>query len=1514
MSLHRIAKAAAVLLLLASPTTAEPTGEQVVLGDVTFHRDGSVTVIHASDGSVIHYDSFDIFAHETVQFIQPGEQARVLNRVTNDAIDIDGTLLANGIVYLVSPVGVFIGGEAVVDAAGLVAAAGHISNEDFLAGVDRFELTGPVENASSEVRGDSVALLGTHVGNPGEIRAPEGTIALVAGDRVVLARLDGRVHVEVDGGPGEAGSTGVRQAGLVDAGGGQAILAAGDHYSLAINHEGVTRGADVRLQGGDAGVVLVQGELDASSRQGEGGAISVTGDRVALLGARLDASGASGGGDIRVGGDVRGEGDLPTARRVFVDAASELVADATAAGDGGSVVVWAGEAAAMDGAISARGGAAGGAGGFAEISSLGFLDADGEVDLGADAGEAGTLLFDPQDIVIMGGTADGSDDPDPDDDVLNDGTLGRVLFGDASDLPEPFLIFESEIEQTDANLRLEARNSISVSGAFDHEVAGEGPGVVVVTPGRSLAMETRNDTDDELGSAFTPGVDLGTLAWRTTGGNFTIVTGGTGATADIAVGDVSTAGGSVQLTATNGSVGAGDIDASGADGTGAANGTASGGVGVRVFGAGSIAVGDIAATGGDAAPGGSGNGGEGGAVRLTTDDGDLAVGAIDASGGDAGLATGSAGEAGAVALAAGLVSATSTGSITLNGALRAEDGTGTPGPFDSFGVSLEARDAVEFVGVTGPHITTTEALTLRGDTVGAVTPIEVAGDGTLDKALSVRTTDLAQVDVTTPGFFGFDMIADGNDADLHVTQVAEKAGGNGVTIDIVGAPGENTIQRIDTTQIDADDADTVGTRVDVAYQLLDDLTGDDDVDLQAVVASGAITAGGGVAILVEDDLVLEDGAIAIHEVLDPAAPMADDAGTGIAGLLQIGADDDIDGDGAILAGGSGTAIDMDPDGAGTTSQVLLVAGSGIGAPGAPIVMENADELGAGTRASGGVHVHHTAGGDLALAPLPFDPTNPRFAPFQLRDAIVVADAATGDIDVRNDAGDMIVRGNVRAAGDGTTGGGSIALGVTDADAVIRFRTSGGNVVDASGDVTLDGDVEIGTNAAFAAGGDIDFTGAIDTDSELLVPRDVAIESDGVVRFGGDVGGQRPLRTLAVAGAVELAQDTTLRTVFETRLADVDAAADDAAALTVIAGSTVVGGNLGANRRLRGVSIDSDRIVFDAAGDQTVEAGADGIALDPAGLPAVQPRSNIGKLGGDLDLETTGTLDVGANNKLTVDGTARLAGATVIVGDVSAQAIEVQSGDFQIRTRDSGPFQLPGGDIATDGGTDLIADTISTTSAPVPIGGGNTPQFATVSGAVDGAGAGSARVLRLDAPVESADLVNASNPTSPVFFDLGLPILDPDHETPEPPPVVELEEVRPGDEAAGVSARAPDADAVLAFLRCAEEQGPGSARACAPAPGSPLDSERGDEIAQRHARLFGASAEAQAARRLLAGDPDATGRGTVLRDLVALLAQIRLLGIDAEGYARVRDRLLDDAGAGRERLQADIRSQARGIPL
>ena len=66
---------------LVSDVIAGPEGAQVVNGQVSIQQSGSNTAITASDKAIINYSSFNIAQPETVQFIQPGSSASVLNRI-----------------------------------------------------------------------------------------------------------------------------------------------------------------------------------------------------------------------------------------------------------------------------------------------------------------------------------------------------------------------------------------------------------------------------------------------------------------------------------------------------------------------------------------------------------------------------------------------------------------------------------------------------------------------------------------------------------------------------------------------------------------------------------------------------------------------------------------------------------------------------------------------------------------------------------------------------------------------------------------------------------------------------------------------------------------------------------------------------------------------------------------------------------------------------------------------------------------------------------------------------------------------------------------------------------------------------------------------------------------------------------------------------------------------------------------------------------------------------------------
>jgi len=292
--------------------------------------------------------------------------------------------------------------------------------------------------------GGSVTLLGEAVSNEGVIVANLGHVNLVSGREAVVSfgpeKLIGvQVTKEV-----LENSQGLRAAvensGRIEAAGGQVILTGEVSRNLfdhAVNNSGIVRAkraehrAGVIRLFGSGSSVLNTGTLDTSSEvsgesggrielvsdestvisensliladseQGEGGSITVLGERIALLDdTALSASGSEGGGEIRVGAPQDAELEHPTADRIFVGSDVTLSANATLSGDGGTVSVTADSTVQFSGTVSAMGGSASGDGGTIKISAAESLSYDGIVDASAVNGEAGALLLESSNITI----------------------------------------------------------------------------------------------------------------------------------------------------------------------------------------------------------------------------------------------------------------------------------------------------------------------------------------------------------------------------------------------------------------------------------------------------------------------------------------------------------------------------------------------------------------------------------------------------------------------------------------------------------------------------------------------------------------------------------------------------------------------------------------------------------------------------------------------------------------------------------------------------------------------------------------------------------------------------------------------------------------------------------------------------------------------------------------------------------------------------------------------------------
>lgn len=401
------AAVAAGLVAMAATSTviAGPEGQQVVVGNVTFTRQGNMWVITASNGAIINYASFDILPYETVRFIQPNQLSTVLNRINSAApTRIDGRLEANGNVFFVNPAGVIFGAGATVNVGGLYAAAGHISNEDFTAGNMRFTgLQGRVEN-NGNIAANAVAMVGREAANHGTIVAQGGSVVMAAGEEVFIGRSGSHVFTQIQGAGSTQNGAAVQNTGQIKSAGGQVLMSAGDADGMAIFNSGLIQATTITLEGQGRGDVIVGGTLDATNTAGRGGDITLTGQNVGLFGATVDASGSAGGGTVRIGGDAGGQGDLRRSEHVFVDRGSVVRADAYDVGEGGRITFWGDNAMRLAGAVSARGGMHGGDGGLIETSG-GYIAVVATPELGARSAGAhgGTWIIDPNNITIVAG-------------------------------------------------------------------------------------------------------------------------------------------------------------------------------------------------------------------------------------------------------------------------------------------------------------------------------------------------------------------------------------------------------------------------------------------------------------------------------------------------------------------------------------------------------------------------------------------------------------------------------------------------------------------------------------------------------------------------------------------------------------------------------------------------------------------------------------------------------------------------------------------------------------------------------------------------------------------------------------------------------------------------------------------------------------------------------------------------------------------------------------------------------
>ncbi|GBO52301.1 hypothetical protein APA_5391 [Pseudanabaena sp. lw0831] len=398
-----------------------PTGAGTVNGNNLYHSFGEFNV--PQSGVIFNTGN---------SAVNGADVRNIINRVTGDNPSaILGTLesrqaFPNANLYLMNPNGIVFGQNARLDIGGSFHATTGtaLGFDSGTFNVDRNSLSFPngdpktirfaiaqpaglINQGNLAVdAGKSITFTGGSIINTGTLTAPSGNVALtsVAGNSLVELRSpDAVLGLQVTNNAIPTNWNGkitelpklaelltgkVPEANqvVVKADGSLALVATPAATDIAVTN----------------GMAIVSGRVDVSSPASKAGNVGIFGEKVGLVNAQIDASGALGGGTVLIGGNFQGNGIAPNALRTFVSANSKIDVSALLRGNAGTAIVWSDLNTRFLGSIIAKGGTLSGDGGLVEVSGKQNLDFRGTVNTFAPKGKIGTLLLDPTDINIIG--------------------------------------------------------------------------------------------------------------------------------------------------------------------------------------------------------------------------------------------------------------------------------------------------------------------------------------------------------------------------------------------------------------------------------------------------------------------------------------------------------------------------------------------------------------------------------------------------------------------------------------------------------------------------------------------------------------------------------------------------------------------------------------------------------------------------------------------------------------------------------------------------------------------------------------------------------------------------------------------------------------------------------------------------------------------------------------------------------------------------------------------------------
>jgi filamentous hemagglutinin family protein len=304
------------------------------------------------------FEKFGLSQEEIANFLAKPEIQNILGRVVGgDPSVINGLIQVSGSnanLFLFNPAGIVFGNGASLNVPGdFVATTANgirfgdgwfnaIGNNDYanlIGNPSAFAFTigqpGSIINTGDlkVADGRSLVLTAGTIVNTGKLSAPSGQliVAAVPGTNLVRITQPGNLlSLEI---PVTPGSSQPQQWTLPVASIPELLTGSdvGQGAALRVNAEGKTElvsGVEIPTKNGTA---IVSGKLDVPGTQPgkTGGTVQISGDKVGLVGANINASGSNGGGTVLVGGDYKGQGTVPNAADTYVSKDSAIAVDAT---------------------------------------------------------------------------------------------------------------------------------------------------------------------------------------------------------------------------------------------------------------------------------------------------------------------------------------------------------------------------------------------------------------------------------------------------------------------------------------------------------------------------------------------------------------------------------------------------------------------------------------------------------------------------------------------------------------------------------------------------------------------------------------------------------------------------------------------------------------------------------------------------------------------------------------------------------------------------------------------------------------------------------------------------------------------------------------------------------------------------------------------------------------------------------------------------------------------------------